>query len=274
MRRIILGIILIFISTGISRGQNTPKDTIQVLKVLFNRLVNNYNDTSRIQINDSIRIMVDRYVRSDSVFYKSYGNLRHLGQITSPDSIIKIVTWNLVLSNGHGKFYCYIIRKGEKGESNRVYNLTSGYKENPVRTDTTYTESDWYGALYYDIRPNVTDNYRCWVLLGIDYGNPVVTRKIIEVLNFNPDGSIILGRKWFESGGKVIFREVFEYASNGTMSLRFSSDKSIVFDHLVPFSPSQKDNRQFYGPDYSTDGYNFADGRWKLSVNIDARNKE
>ena len=44
---------------------------------------------------------------------------------------------------------------------------------------------------------------------------------------------------------EIKFRDVFEYASNAMMSLRFRSDSSIVFDHLVPFSPAQKDDRQY-----------------------------
>ncbi len=78
-------------------------------------------------------------------------------------------------------------------------------------------------------------------MLGIDYGNPVITRKIIDVLSFAADDSILFGRKWFESGEVTRYRHVFEYASNGMMSLSFSSDKSIVFDHLVPVFQSQKD---------------------------------
>jgi hypothetical protein len=47
-----------------------------------------------------------------------------------------------------------------------------------------------------------------------------------------------------------------------------------VFDHLVPFNPWQKDDHKYYGPDYSYDAYNFENGRWRLSVNVDVRNKE
>jgi hypothetical protein len=50
---------------------------------------------------------------------------------------------------------------------------------------------------------------------------------------------------------EIKYRDVFEYASNAMMSLRFRSDNSIVFDHLVPFSTTHKDDRQYYGPDYS-----------------------
>jgi hypothetical protein len=190
----------------------------------------------------------------------------------SPDSLIKIVTWNLVLENQPGRYYCYFVRK-DRGVDNKIYRLSTSYNENPVRDDTTYTASDWYGALYYDLKPFIIENNRCWVLLGIDYGNANVSRKIIDVLTFKPDGTIIFGKKWFDSGKDQRFRAVFEYASNAMMSLRFRSDNSIVFDHLVPFSPSKKDDHEFYGPDYSFDAYNYKDGLWKLVINVDVRNE-
>ena len=58
------------------------------------------------------------------------------------------------------------------------------------------------------------------------------------------------------------------------MSLRFRSDSSILFDHLVPFSPSRLNDRQYYGPDYSFDAYNFENGMWKLKINVDEYGKE
>jgi hypothetical protein len=58
------------------------------------------------------------------------------------------------------------------------------------------------------------------------------------------------------------------------MTLRFKSDSSIVFDHLVPFSPEMIDNHQYYGPDYSYDAYYLENGLWRLTINVDVRNKE
>ncbi len=275
MRTFIIYIILfIAFSTDVARSQPPKKDTSIVLEKLFNRLVDNYNDNERIRINDSIRLIIDSYVKSDTVFGHRFTNLRYLGQIMSPDSLLKIITWNLVLENEPGRLYCYFIRRHESGKESIIYRLSSAYRENQVMLDTTYTESDWYGALYYDLKPYKTEDERCWVLLGIDYGNPYISRKIIEVLSFKPDNSIVFGRKWFASGVEKKYRAVFEYASNATMSLRFRSDSSIVFDHLVPFSLSHKDDRQYYGPDYSFDAYNFENGLWKLTINVDARNKE
>lgn len=265
--------LFLILSSGISKSQIPEKDTSTKLEELFDKLVGNYDDSLRIKLNDSIRLIIDGYVRSDSVFTHKFTNLRYLGQIMSPDSLIKIVTWNLVLENQPGKYFCYFVRKPDQGRSNQIYTLSTSYKGESVRTDTTYTVSDWYGALYYDLRPVLIDNKPVWVMLGIDYGNPVISRKIIEVLSFKPDGTLVLGKKWFDSGKDLNFRAIFEYASNAMMSLRFRSDNSIVFDHLAPSSPSKKDNHEFYGPDYSFDGYNYKDGIWKLEINVDVRNE-
>ena len=266
-------ILFILLSTSFAKSQVPSVATPQVLEELFNRLVDNYNDNDRIRINDSIRLIIDSYAKSDSVFNHRFNNLRFMGQITSPDSLLKIITWNLVLDSQPGKYFCYFIRKQDRGKENLIYRLSADYNEKPVRTDAAYNESDWYGALYYDLRPYNIDDKRCWILLGLDYGNSFISRKIIEVLSFMPGNKIVFGRKWFSSTEEIKSRAVFEYASDAMMSLRFSSDSSIVFDHLVPFSPALKDDRQYYGPDYSFDAYNFENGLWRLKINVDARNQ-
>lgn len=267
-------IIIAAISTNKATSQVPADNASNVLEKLYSRLVNNFDDTDRIRINDSIRYIIDDYVQSDTLFSHRFKNLRYLGQIVSSDSLLKIITWNLVLNNSQSRYFCYFIRKQKSGEKNKIFRLTTVYHEDPVKTDTLYCESDWYGALYYDIKPYIISDKKYWILLGIDYGNPYISRKIIDVLSFTQNDSIRFGKNWFVSDGNIKFRDVFEYASNGMMSLRFGSDSLIVFDHLVPFSPALTDDRQYYGPDYSFDGYYFKDGLWRLEINIDARNKE
>ena len=266
--------IILTISTGHARAQSEIKDTPRTLEKQFSRLSKYPADNERLRINDSIRSIIDSYVRSDTVLKHRFNNIRNLGQITSPDNLIKIVTWNLVLDSGQSRYYCYFIRKAERGKINKVYALSAPYRDEPIRTDTIYYQKNWYGALYYDIKPCPTDNNISWVLLGINYSNPLVSTKMIDVLSFTPEDSIIFGRKWFVTGEDVRFRDVFQYSSTGIMSLRFKTDKSIIFDHLVPISPEYANDRQYYGSHYSFDAYNFKNGLWKLSVNVDVRNKK
>jgi hypothetical protein len=271
--KIVYLLFTIFASTSFAREQDTNINSKgKILEKLFGQLANSPEDIDRIRINDSIISIIEDYTRSDSVLIHKFNNLRYLGQITSPDSLLKIVTWNLILKDSPGRYFCYFIKKHEPG--NKIFKLTAAYSEFPARSDTVYTESDWYGALYYDIRPYKTNDGIFWTILGIDYGNPLISRKLIDVVSFTPGDSVIFGKKWFAPGERIKFRDVFEYASGGTMSLRFSSDSSIVFDHLVPFSPAFRDDHKYYGPDYSFDAYLYKNGIWKLKINVDARNRD
>lgn len=253
-------------------SQSVKTDPSSLLEKLYARLVLSTSDSDKLRINDSIVMIIDAFVRSDSIFSYNFTNLRYLGQITSPDSQLKIVNWNLLLKDLQSRYFCYFILKS--GKENKVYYLTADYSADPVRTDTTYQEKNWYGALYYDLRPLKKENKGSWMILGIDYGNFSITRKIIDVLTFMPDGGITFGKKWFVAGKEVKFREVLEYSHTAVISLRFISDKSIVFDHLVPIDSSLIGNREFYAPDFSYDAYNFEKGMWRLTLDTDIRNKK
>ncbi len=265
--------ILVFLGTVVfnlaAARENKPADD---LYRLFARLSSGISDQEKILANDSIRLIIDSYVYSDSIFSHEFSNLKYLGQITSKDSRMKIITWNLPLRDKPGGYFCYFINRRKGG--NRILKLSSGYKADNIRTDTSYCQEDWYGALYYDLRPVRKGSEVAWMLLGIDYGNQAITRKVIDVLSFDDNDRPVFGRKWFDDGTVMKYREVLEYSFTAVISLRFISDKMIVFDHLVPISPEYPDNREFYGPDYSYDAYRFDKGTWHLMLNVDARNVE
>jgi hypothetical protein len=273
MRRII--VVLIFAASGIfsvAEGQTPGQDVSLTLENLFNRLVASHEDSEKLRINDSIKFIIDSYAESDTVFTHKFTNLKYLGQVASMNSGLKIITWNLLLKDSESRYYCYFINN--TGKTNHLYRLEAKYNKTPVNSDITYSDKDWYGALYYDLRPFKQAKQRYWVLLGIDYGNPSTTRKIIDILSFGPDGGIVFGKKLFVSEDVPKYREVLEYSSEVVISLKFRSDKSIIFDHLVPLSPELKGQKEFYGPDFSFDTYNLEKGVWKFKSDVDARNKK
>ncbi len=274
MRRIVLIILLIICLPGVfARGQTLSKASPS-LERLFGRLRSATEDSTRIMINDSVKVIIRGYAGSDSVFSNAFHDIRNLGQIISPDKQFKIITWNMVLDNNNGWYFCYLIKKGTRGMANTVCTLEKKYDSSPITTDTTYNQSDWYGALYYDIKPYRVNGKSCYVLLGINYSDPLVTRKVIDVLSFTPENFPLFGLKRFNTGKGTFFRHVFEYASNGVMSLRFSGSNSIVFDHLVPVPTLSNEGRILYGSDYSFDAYLLKEGVWNLTLKIDARNKK
>ena len=126
----------------------------------------------------------------------------YLGQIISPDSLLKIISWNLVLEERTEPVLLLFHKETGFPSGNKIYKLSAGYSEKQIDKDTTYHQSDWYGALYYDLKPCTVDGKQFWVLLGNDYGNPEISRKIIEVVSFSPDDSMIFGKKWFPHRGR------------------------------------------------------------------------
>jgi hypothetical protein len=255
-------------------GQYNTYGIAADLEGMFRRVRENHSPAEKLIVNDSIKAIIESYAGSDTVFKHRFSNLRFLGQITSPDSLVKILTWNLILEDGGNRYFCYIIRRSSPGSGKTVFKLSGIYNEAPIRTDTIYSQSNWYGALYYDIRPYVSGKETSYILLGIDYGNSFITRKIIDVLSFSSDNSLVFGKMSFTDGKMLTPRVVFEFASTAVMTLRFYTASSIVFDHLSPVSPEMKDNRQFYGPDFSYDSYDLENGLWRLKSNIDIRIKE
>jgi hypothetical protein len=272
-RYLIITIIFFFTLTFHSAAQVSTRDDSKNLEKLFGRLRENLPDEMKLAANDSVVAIIDSYASSDSVFRHRFSNLRFLGQIASPDSLVKIITWNLILEDGANLYLCYFIKRDIKSGAGRVFRLKGTYNEAAARDDTTYTSLHWYGAIYYDIRPFDFAGSTKYVLLGIDYGNSFITRKIIDAAGFDKENGIVFGLKCFSDGKTLKERVVFEYSSKAVMSLKFENDGMIVFDHLSPESPQYKDDRQFYGPDFSFDAFRLEKGFWKYKGDIDIKNK-
>ncbi len=263
-------IFIFSVFSGIAQSVPAGPDTTALLEKLFSRLTSARQDADRIRINDSIINIIDSYARSDSAFTHKFTGLRNLGQITSKNSQLKIITWNVVFGESSGKYFCYFIHN--TGKQNRVYRLESVYDNEPPPGNKQFTGNDWYGALYYDLRQYGKGANQYWVLLGLDLGNRDITRKVIEVLSLTPEGDIVFGKNIFRKEKSTLNRVLLEYSSSAVVSLRFLTDKYIVFDHLVPVSASLTGSRETYGPDFSFDAYILEKGFWKFTENVDVRN--
>lgn len=271
-----LHLIIIILLTGLRslKTDAQPGTTQSILNQLFTRILDTNSDTERLRLNDSIKILIEGFVESDSVFSFRFDKLRYLGQIDSPDKILKIINWNIVLRDGSNRYFCYIIRKGRKETPNKIYTLSGSNRKEAIKTDMTYNEKDWYGALYYAIQPFKKGRTTNYILLGIDYGSLRLSRKIVEILSFAPDGAIVFGDKCLVREKETKFREVFEYSSESVMTLRVYSPKLIVFDHLVSVVGNVNDNPEYYGAEYKFDAYSFKKGFWDFIQDVDVKNKK
>ena len=267
-------IILIFFSIPSLDISAQQPGTEEILEDLFSRILNTRSNDERIRINDSINLLIEKYVASEVIFTHRFENLRYLGQIPSPDSRVKIVTWNLILTDGTNRYFCYIIRKEGQGRENKIYRLTGANMDEAPKTDITYTADDWYGALYYGIQPFRIGKETCYAVLGLDYGSLQLSRKIIDVMSFSEEGDIIFGRKCFQKEDQLRSRVVLEYSADGVMTLRFNDKKTIIFDRLAPVNKGQGINPEYYGTEFSFDAYKLKKGLWRFVKNVEVKNRQ
>ncbi len=273
MRRTLIIIVIASSLLPEVKGQEQFLSYQSEIENLFKRLTGTYSDDYKKAVNDSICILIEKYASSPYAFNRTFNDLKYLGQITSPDSTVKIITWNLIFNNWIHRYYCYFIKR-DGSSPVKVFRLEGSGIKNQVRTDTTYSRSDWYGALYYDIRPFISGKELHYLIIGLDYNNLLVTRKFIDVLTFDPVFGPVFGKKCLLNGEDLKYREVFEFTSGAVMTLRFITDSTVVFSHLSRFNAGMPDLPQFYGPDHSYDSYKFSNGLWRLESDIDIRNME
>ncbi|NLA48769.1 MAG: hypothetical protein GX876_04825 [Bacteroidales bacterium] len=269
----LLILVLFALLTGIKIRANNP-GVAEILEKLYDRIVESRDDNEKLRLNDSVQLLIGAYAESDSVFAHSFENLRYLGQITSPDRKLKIITWNVSLRDGPNRYFCYIIRKDGRKMPNTVFALSGMNREEPVRDDIIYTSGNWYGALYYAIRPFRNNKQNCYLVLGLDYGNLWVSRKIIDVLTFSPDDSLMLGLDCFIREESKKLREVLEYSPEGIVSLRMEDNKTVVFDQPVTVKTGHGDGYELSAAGISFSGYVLQKGNWKFVSDIDVKNRK
>jgi hypothetical protein len=267
-------IALLSILTFQSQAQSVTSGVQASLDSLFVRIVRSRDDSTKIELNDSVRMIIDAYVLSDSVMGHSFTGIRYLGQITSSDKTLKIINWNLALRDGSNRYYCYVIRPGAKGKPNRTYRMEGADSEDVPGDNKAYSISDWYGGIYYAIQPFRREGKSCYLVLGLNNNNVYVTRKIIDVISFGQNDDIIFGSSCFSRDKKTSSRVVFEYSGEAVVSLRMLNAKTVIFDRLTSIAGDKSKSGDTLGAEYRFDGYSFKKGTWSFISNVDARNNK
>ncbi|NOU19975.1 MAG: hypothetical protein HOO91_20640 [Bacteroidales bacterium] len=263
--------------------------------IVYNTKCQTVNDVSFNQIEDSIKVLMGHIIKDNSFSKKEEANnnvlslfrnslikegafsypfdsLKNIGRITSKDGKLRIFTWNLPLTGGCQRYFGFIMYKKSKGNM-FIFELNDSRQTINAPIKELLGDSNWMGALYYSLIEKIYKGKTYYVLLGFDFNNIFSSKKIIEVLTFGKDYKPVFGSNVFKVGDNVLSRVVFEYSARVTMTLRYVPEsQTIVFDHLSPSSPEYADNYQFYGPDFTFDGFKYQKGFWIYVRNLDMRN--
>lgn len=274
MSKVVFILLLGIITVHVNSQEPAYPDLVRAesrLQTLFNQL---YDDTlPDLQPTlDSIELLMPDILGRAGAMEFPWSGLNRIGVITSGDGSIRIFTWHTTDDPDNYRYYGYIQVAQKMGKIDVVKLVDNQLNQRNVQKLDQSAEN-WYGKLYYRI---ITTRYRrktYYTLLGMDFNDSRSIVKTIEVLVINRN-SLQFEKGLFFNGKDRLDRLVMEYSTQVAMSLRYDPEMDMItFDHLVPFHPIYNGNYEFYGPDGSFDGLEFAAGTWIFREDIDARNQ-
>jgi hypothetical protein len=243
------------------------------LKNLFAASAAATDDSQKLMITDSMVALLEQTLGLPGAFDYPFDSLKSLGKITASDGRVRIFTWNLPMRDATNLYFGFIQYRTNARSLPKIYKLTDASNEITDPAGAVLPVDQWYGMLVYDIIVRNLNETSYYTLLGYDPENLFVSRKLVDVLYFDPAGQPMFGKPIFHYKNKMQCRLLFEYSARVQMSLRWNeSKKMIVFDHLSPPKSSLTGNYQYYGPDFSYDALRFDNGIWELVEDVDVRN--
>lgn len=272
-------IMLLFLS---ARAQNAASDKNHAqllslqdsLKELSFKMVNDSIEPERYNASYSFIKTLVKALKTPYSFKFPFDSLKSISIQTSPDKRFRIFSWHVMNANGSYRYYGTVQMNKPDGklEMFPLVDYSSSFK-NPA--DSVTSNDKWYGAQYYriiSVLNNVNTPY--YVLLGWKGNTVQSTKKVIEVIYFK-DGKPIFGMPVFDGDKENPTRKrvIFEYSRKASMVLNYDPNVGIVFDHLAPPNEKLKGRFELYGPDFSYDVYKIANGRWRLTEDVELKNQ-
>lgn len=232
-----------------SWGQFDANTRERELSVLLDSLRGSLKNERKDFWNKQFKILVDQTLHEPTAFDLTFTKLRTLGVIDSPDKLVRIVNWNVEQEDGTQKYFAYVLHRNSLKETkHKVIELVDNSMMLPAKPEETLEANMWYGALYYQIIPVEKANKTYYTVLGWDGGTRMSNTKLIDVMYFTGN-SLKLGYPLFKSGGVTQKRLFFEHSERTVMSLRYEEEyKRIIFDHLMPETPTMEGFYEFYVP--------------------------
>jgi hypothetical protein len=207
-------------------------------------------------------------LQDEASFEYPFDSIKKIGKIYSPDHRLRIYSWNIPVGIDQSKYFAIVQYYAKREKKYYAVKMQSTeYLNGIIMVD------NWPGALYYEIVETRHAGQKYYTLLGLDLGNMLTNKKVIDVVSIDDFDKFYFCPKLILFNKKLTDRLVFEYSEKASMTLKYYEDrKMIVFDHLSPEKPSMEGNFQFYGPDFTYDGLKFEKGIWVSYSDINVTN--
>lgn len=252
------------------------KRTEDTLHLLSNEFTYDSSLTAR---KKSCYTFIPKFVsllKADNSFYYPFDSFETVSKIYPPDSSFRIFTWQLVLPQGHFRYYGVIQMRSTKLKMFPLFDLSDTMQ---YQTQLITTNDNWYGALYYGIIQKQNDKQAVYTLFGFEGADIITRRKVVDILTFDASGKPKFGAPLFFMNqdedslhykkSDTLTRFFIEYKYNASTVMNYDREKEmIIFDHVAPPTDKGRGATFSYVPDGTYEGFQWKNNRWNWVENV------
>lgn len=186
---------------------------------------------------DLEKLLQETLERKGSYDYP-FTDLEGVSVLQPEDKAFRVFTWQLYVDKEHYTYHGFIQTK-----EGQVFPLTDGSDEMRTVEFMTLRHTDWYGALYYNLKEFKHEGKKAYLLFGYDAFSFYNRRKVLDVLYFDGNGKPRFGKtvlQMKDGRGQIrkVKRFLMEYSSSVNVTLNYSEEQEmIIYDHLIYGSP-------------------------------------
>lgn len=270
------------------------EDSVDVLSGLM------LHDTSEISRFLSCKYMIKDLVNAlkvDNSFQYKFPQFERISVQYPEDSSFRIFTWQLYVNENEYRYFGAIQLNSEKLQ---LLPLSDRSEAIPNPGMTLTTNSNWFGAVYYNIRQVDSKEFgRYYMLFGYDANNFFTRRKLIDVMQIK-EGKAYFGMPVFKipqdileekkkiaafnanvpvgnrvkvsdaeilakrGAVEVVSRFMVTYSAEASAILNYDEDYGmILFDNMIMMGGNYEGQGQVSVPDGSYRGFKLQeDGTW------------
>lgn len=279
----VLTLLLIF---GLS--SQSQDSTIYRLARMGEEVLSRKPDSMRLPLHSEFKTRLDSLLKAHPDSLPALDSIRNLSVLHTPDTSVRIITWQYPFDNGAYKFYGYLQYFHPADSSWKIKKLQDHHKEIEEPENASLNPRQWYGALYYDLVAR--DDFI--TLLGWNGYHDQMNQKVIEILHFDEEGAPVFGKKIFSEYNDSARRVILKYSNDVAISLKYDrilreikkpienrlmegyhteqvKQKLIYFNKLDPIQPMFEGDYRYYVPlSEKMQGFRFKNGRWFFIENL------
>lgn len=209
-----------------------------------------------------------RALKTENSFRYKFDRLKSVSILAPPDSSFRIFTWQLFVNDSTYRYYGAVQMNSPRLLLYALKDRSAEASQEAVYQQ--YSPDQWYGAVYYGLRPfEVKGQGMHYLLMGFNGLEFYNKRKVVDVLSFDAaTGKPVFGAPVFIRDSMPALPEqrlVFEYNAEASVKANWDEHyQMVLFDHLI-YLPSPFGRGITAVPDGSYDGLKARkDGRWQF----------